>query len=112
MGGSEGGRTCRAANSGSWAVGIAFTDPTQLSLDTVELGHFTVAAIVDGNPSSYPSYPTCAVAVAESLEGGGEQVVTRDEHGRRLYRYTRVHGAHHPPVWIPRTVNERTLCPI
>lgn len=60
----------RAANDGGWASAMAFTDPTDKPLDELSVGDFAAAAIVDGNPSRYPSYPSEVVAIrgTSSLE--------------------------------------------
>lgn len=47
----------RAANDGGWAMAIAFTAPTTAALEDLLVGDFTTAALVDGNPSRYATYP-------------------------------------------------------
>ena len=53
-------RIYRVGNNGVWSTGIAFTMPTQKDLSELSFGDFEISAIVDGNPTSYRSYPTNA----------------------------------------------------
>jgi len=56
------------ANDGAWAATFAFTAPTQQPFEDLRLGDFVGAAVVDGNPTVYRTYPTEVVA----LPKGGE----------------------------------------
>src|SRR5262245_30346428 len=47
----------RLANDGAWAVGFAFTLPTERGLEDVTFGDFVVAVVVDGNPTRHRAYP-------------------------------------------------------
>ena len=47
----------RLANDGAWAAAFAFTLPTTTPAAELVLGDFTVAAVVDGNPTRYRAYP-------------------------------------------------------
>jgi hypothetical protein len=47
----------RLANDGGWAAGFAFTAPTEQRLVDLSFGDFGVAAVVDGNPSRFRTYP-------------------------------------------------------
>jgi hypothetical protein len=47
----------RLANDGGWAAGFAFTAPTERRLADLSFGDFTVAVVVDGNPTRYRTYP-------------------------------------------------------
>ena len=47
----------RLANDGGWAAGFAFTAPTERRLDELVFGDFTVAVVVDGNPTRHRAYP-------------------------------------------------------
>lgn len=51
------------ANDGAWAATFAFSRPTARGFDDLRLGDFEVAAVVDGNPTVYRSYPTEVVAL-------------------------------------------------
>lgn len=57
----------RLVNDGAWAVGIAFTDPTDTPLQQLRLRHFTTAAIADGNPPRHKCYPVEVVASTVEL---------------------------------------------
>ncbi len=39
----------RVVNDGSWAVGLALTEPTRLPLEQLRIGDFSVACILDGS---------------------------------------------------------------
>jgi hypothetical protein len=58
----------RLANDGGWAAGFAFTAPTDRGLPDLTFGDFTVAVVVDGNPTRYRAYPQDLVALP-SAEG-------------------------------------------
>ncbi len=58
----------RIANDGGWAAALAFTAPTRAALDQLTIGDFSVAALVDGNPTRYRAYP--AEVIALSGDGG------------------------------------------
>eukprot|EP00798_Chlamydomonas_sp_ICE-L_P023061 gene23061-30250_t len=79
----------RAANDGSWAVGIAFTDVIEgrsseplTEIMALQLGDFKVSAIIDGALTLQPhalSYPAVAVAIWEDgVDGSHGRFVTRD----------------------------------
>ena len=53
----------RLANDGGWAAGFAFTAPTERRLADLSFGDFTVAVVVDGNPTRYRTYPQDLVAL-------------------------------------------------
>jgi hypothetical protein len=55
----------RCANDGAWAAALAFTAPTDASLDQIRIADFTVAAVVEGNPTRYRAYPQEVVTVPE-----------------------------------------------
>jgi len=47
----------RAANDGAWAPAMAFTAPTKKQPQDLRIGDFIAAAVVDGNPNRYKTYP-------------------------------------------------------
>src|SRR5205085_8786108 len=49
-------------NDGGWAAGFAFSAPTERDVADLTLGDFTVAAVVDGNPTRFRAYPQDLVA--------------------------------------------------
>jgi len=53
----------RLANDGGWAAGFAFTAPTERGLADLRFGDFTVAVVVDGNPTRFRAYPQDLVAL-------------------------------------------------
>ena len=53
----------RVANDGNWGIAVAFTAPTDRPLEALRFGDFTVAAVVDGNPTRYRAHPEEVVAV-------------------------------------------------
>jgi hypothetical protein len=53
----------RLANDGGWAVGFAFTAPTEHRLADLSFGDFTIAVVVDGNPTRFRTYPQDLVAL-------------------------------------------------
>jgi hypothetical protein len=55
----------RMVNDGSWGVGLAFTDPTSSSLESLTLTDIAVSCIVDGNPPSTKVFPSSVVAIKE-----------------------------------------------
>ena len=66
----------RAANDGSWSIGIAFTLPSSIEQQReLSFSDFKVSAIIDGSMTSSTSnsFPAVAVAVAsiDSDEGSG-----------------------------------------
>jgi hypothetical protein len=75
----------RAVNDGSWAMGIAFTDPTTAAREELALGDFAVAAIVDGCPAPDAAYPKAVVAVKEQ---DNSRFVTSSIAGQQLYTST------------------------
>ena len=71
----------RIGNNGCWGIGIAFTLPTSKQLSDLKIGDFQIAAIVDGNPTLYRTYPTNAVVYPVS--GPRLQTYECDESKRR-----------------------------
>ena len=67
----------RVANDGTWGVALAFTPPTDRTLDRLRFGDFSIAAVVDGNPSRYRAHPEEVVALPD-----GAGVVSYDVGGR------------------------------
>ena len=55
----------RAANDGAWAPAMAFTAPTEKRPEQLRIGDFIVAAIVDGNPTRYKTYPQEVITVPD-----------------------------------------------
>jgi hypothetical protein len=55
----------RLANDGGWAAAFAFTAPTAKPFEELALRDFTVAVVVDGNPTRYRAYPQDLVAHAD-----------------------------------------------
>ena len=53
----------RLANDGGWAAGFAFTAPTERRLADLSFGDFTVAIVIDGNPTRFRTYPQDLVAL-------------------------------------------------
>jgi len=53
----------RLANDGGWAAGFAFTAPTEHRLADLSFGDFTIAVVVDGNPTCFRTYPQDLVAL-------------------------------------------------
>lgn len=72
-----------AANDGGWATAVAFTAPTTKPLDALVVGDFTVAAIVDGNPARYATYPAEVITVPG--ESGLETYDVTSAAHRRVY---------------------------
>jgi hypothetical protein len=58
----------RAANDGGWAMAIAFTAPTTATLEDLFVGDFTTAALVDGNPSRYATYPQEVITLPHAAQ--------------------------------------------
>jgi hypothetical protein len=56
-------RKMRAANDGAWAPVMAFTAPTDKQPQDLRMGDFIAAAMVDGNPTRYKTYPQEIIAV-------------------------------------------------
>jgi len=63
----------RLANDGAWAAAFAFTSPTRKAPEELVLGDFTVAVVVDGNPTRWRAYPQDLVTLPSA---GG--LVTRE----------------------------------
>jgi hypothetical protein len=74
-----------AANDGAWAATFAFTAPTAKSFDDIVLGDFAAAAVVDGNPTRWRSYPRDVITLPRA--GGGTSTVEIDA-GVELPVYT------------------------
>lgn len=72
-----------AANDGGWATAMAFTAPTRQPFAALVVGDFTAAAIVDGNPTRYPSYPAEVITVPGDTGLETYDVTTADR--RRVY---------------------------
>lgn len=53
----------RVANDGNWGVAAAFTAPTDQPLETLRLGDFVAAVVVDGNPPRHRAHPHEVVTV-------------------------------------------------
>jgi hypothetical protein len=58
-------RKMRAANDGAWAPVMAFTAPTDKQPEDLRVGDFITAAVVDGNPTRYKTYPREIIAVPD-----------------------------------------------
>ncbi|KAF5830220.1 hypothetical protein DUNSADRAFT_14882 [Dunaliella salina] len=73
--GNEPGRA-RMVNDGTWAIGLAMTEPTHKAMPEVCFGDFCVALILDGRPQSssvHPGsteHPAGALAISEGAQGG------------------------------------------
>jgi hypothetical protein len=65
LGNPPDGSAVRLANDGGWGVAFACTAPTTVPLDTLTLGDFAVAAVVDGNPTRVRAYPHEVVALPD-----------------------------------------------
>jgi hypothetical protein len=65
-----------AANDGAWAATFAFTAPTAKRFDDIVLGDFAAAAVVDGNPTRWRSYPRDVITLPRA--GGGTSTVEID----------------------------------
>lgn len=72
-----------AANDGGWATAVAFTAPTTKPFDALLVGDFTVAAIVDGNPTRYPAYPAEIITLPHA--GGLATYDVSSDPPRRVY---------------------------
>jgi len=70
-----------AANDGAWAATFAFTAPTSKPFAELVLGDFTAAAVVDGNPTRYRSYPQDVI-----VEPARRRPVAYEVSGRRRRR--------------------------
>jgi hypothetical protein len=57
----------RLANDGGWAAGFAFTAPTERPLGEIAFGDFTVAVVVDGNPTRHRAYPQDLVTLPSAV---------------------------------------------
>ena len=55
----------RATNDGAWTSVMAFTAPTEKPLEHLCIGDFIAATIVDGNPTSYKTYPQEVIAIPD-----------------------------------------------
>jgi hypothetical protein len=74
----------RIGNDGGWAVAFAFTLPTTKRADELVLGDFSVAVIVDGNPTRWRVYPQDVIALPsrdgpvslEVTDGGERRIFT------------------------------------
>jgi len=73
----------RVANDGGWAAAFAFTAPTDKRLEDLVIADFTVAIVVDGNPTTYRSYPQDLVA--RPGKRGLETVEVTDGVERRVF---------------------------
>jgi hypothetical protein len=77
-------RRLAAANDGAWATTFAFTPPTAKGFEDLVLGDFDTAAVIDGNPTRWRSYPQEVVALADG-RGGLETWEVDGAGRRRLY---------------------------
>lgn len=59
-------RRLATANDGCWGATLAFTLPTRKRLDELLIGDFVVAAIVDGNPARFETYPQEVIALPDA----------------------------------------------
>jgi hypothetical protein len=84
--GASGARRVALGNDGGWAAAFAFTAPTARDLATLTLGDFTVAVVVDGNPTRWRAYPQDVVA--RPAGAGLETVEVTDGAERRVYTST------------------------
>ncbi len=77
----------RAANDGAWAPVMAFTLPTDKQASDLCPGDFVAAAVVDGNPVRYRTYPQEIITVADA---GGRPVTYElaNRRKRRLFTST------------------------
>jgi hypothetical protein len=73
LGNPADGSAVRLANDGGWGVAFACTAPTEAPLESLTIGDFVVAAVVDGNPTRVPVYPHEVVALPD-----GDGLVTLD----------------------------------
>jgi hypothetical protein len=71
-----------AANDGCWAATMAFTLPTRKSFGELTVGDFCIAALVDGNPPRYETYPPEVIALLDE----GENLRAFDVSGGRRRR--------------------------
>jgi hypothetical protein len=85
------GSAVRVANDGGWGVAFACTAPTAAPLESLTIGDFVVAAVVDGNPPRVPVYPHEVVALP--ADGGLASYDLSDQPAVRasLRRARRVH---------------------
>lgn len=76
----------RLANDGGWAATFAFTTPTAKPLAALTIGDFVIAAVVDGNPTRYPTYPQDLVVLPAGDALETREVTAAGE--RRVYTTT------------------------
>ncbi len=76
----------RLGNDGAWAAAFAFTGPTATPANDLLLGDFSVAVVVDGNPTRWRAYPQDLVTLP-SREGLVTREVTDGEE-RRVFTTT------------------------
>ncbi|MDX2166928.1 MAG: hypothetical protein SF182_07695 [Deltaproteobacteria bacterium] len=94
LGNAGDGSAVRLANDGGWGVAFACTAPTAVPLQSLTIGDFVVAAVVDGNPPRVPVYPHEVIALP--AEGGLATYDVSDQpavratlrHARRAYTST------------------------
>lgn len=76
----------RLANDGGWAAAFAFTLPTTRPAAELTLGDFTVAVVVDGNPTRWPAYPQDLITLP--ADGGPTTLEVLDGDERRVFTTT------------------------
>ena len=81
--GAPGPRRVAVCNDGGWAAACAFTAPTERDVAALTLGDFTVAVVVDGNPTRWRAYPQDLVA--RPAGAGLETVEATDGAERRVF---------------------------
>lgn len=81
--GASSPRRVAVGNDGGWAAGFAFTAPTERDAAELTIGDFTVAVVVDGNPTRYRAYPQDLVA--RPGIAGLETLEVTDGVGRRVF---------------------------
>jgi hypothetical protein len=79
----------RLGNDGGWAAGFAFTAPTERGIADLTFGDFTVAAVVDGNPTRYRAYPQDLITLS-GPDGLATWEVT-ERPWRRVFTTTSTH---------------------
>jgi hypothetical protein len=56
----------RTANDGGWAAALAFTAPTTAPLASLTIGDFSIATLVEGNPTRFQSAPQEVASLPET----------------------------------------------
>jgi hypothetical protein len=83
------------ANDGGWAAAFAFTLPTTKPADALVLGDFSVAAVVDGNPTRWRTYPQELLALPTA--DGPVTLEVREDGERRVFTAT---GEELGQLWV------------